>query len=235
MVAPPLVPIIIGSSVNLTCTVELSPFVDVPVTVTTEWTGPEGFMTNNTAQQTIRSHTTTYTSTAMVSSSRSGRDHSGNYTCEATVRVMSSSSIYIDSVGYSSSKVVVGKTIHSKNDWMLPLSFKYLFTVPEPIVSIHSDSPNHVFYGHPPTLICTVEMTSVVNVPLSMTIVFKGPDGTVVASPTRPEMKSFSLYASSSSPLTSVDSANSGEYTCVVRFENGVEISASTNITIGNY
>ena len=96
---------------------ELSPFVDVPVTVTTEWTGPEGFMTSNTAQQVSGSRTTTYTSTAMVSSSRSGRDHSGNYTCKATVRAMSSSLIDIDSVGYSSSKVVVGnyKTIHSKN------------------------------------------------------------------------------------------------------------------------
>ena len=118
---------------------------------------------------------------------------------------------------------------------MLPLSFKYLFIVPEPIVSIHSDSPNHVFYGYPPTLTCTMEMTSVVNVPLSMTIVFKGPDGTVVASPIRPEMKSLTHYTSSSSLLTSVVSADSGEYTCTVRFENGVEICASTNITIGNY
>ena len=108
------------------------------------------------------------------------------------------------------------------------------FEVPEPIVSVHSDSPNHVFYGHPPTLTCTVEMSSVVNVTLSMTIVWKGPDGTVVASLTRPEMKSFTQYTSSTSPLTSVDSADSGEYTCMVRFENGVEISASTNITIGN-
>ena len=116
-VAPPLIPIIIGSSINLTCTVELSSLVNVPVTVNTVWTGPVGFMTSNTAQQAIGSRTTTYTSTAMVSSSRSGRDHSGNYTCKATVRAMSSSLIDIDSVGYSSSKVVVGKTIkfYSKN------------------------------------------------------------------------------------------------------------------------
>ena len=102
-------------------------------------------------------------------------------------------------------------------------------------MSVHSDSLNHVFYGHPPTLTCTVEMTSVVNVPLSMTIVWKGPDGTIVAPLTRPEMKSLTLYTSLSSRLTSVDSADSGEYTCTVRFENGVEISTSTNITIGNY
>ena len=111
-----------------------------------------------------------------------------------------------------------------------------ILKVPDPIVSVHSDSPNHVFYGHPPTLTCTMEMSSVVTSPLStsMVIVWKGPDGTAVASPTRPEMESLTLYTSSSSPLTFVDSADSGEYTCTVRFENfGAEISASTNITIG--
>ena len=71
----------VGSTVTLTCTVELSPAVDVPVTVNTVWTGPDGFMTTSTAQR--MGSTTTYTSTAMVSSF--GRDQSGNYTCTATV------------------------------------------------------------------------------------------------------------------------------------------------------
>ena len=73
----------VGSTVTLTCTVELSPAVDVPVTVNTVWTGPDGFMTTNTAQSVMGS-TTTYTSTAMVSSF--GRDQSVNYTCTATLR-----------------------------------------------------------------------------------------------------------------------------------------------------
>jgi hypothetical protein len=117
-VTPPLVAIIAGSSINLTCTVELSPFVDVPVTVNTEWSGPAGFITTNTAQPVVGRPTT---STAMVNSSRSGREQSGNYTCKATVRVisMSSSLLDIDSVGHSSSRVVVGKTIHCKNKWNL--------------------------------------------------------------------------------------------------------------------
>ena len=107
-VGPPVVPIV-ESTINLACTVELSPFVDVPVTVTTEWTGPEGFMTSNIAQQNIGPGTPTinYTSTAMVSSSTSGREQMGNYTCKATIRAMSSS--LIDSVGYSSSsRVIIG-------------------------------------------------------------------------------------------------------------------------------
>ena len=112
-----------------------------------------------------------------------------------------------------------------------------LFKVPEPIVSIYSDSPNdhHVSYGHSPTLTCTVEVSSVVTAPLFMVIVWKGPAGTAVPSPTRPEMKSLTLYTSSSGQLTFVDSADSGEYTCMVRFENfGADIFTSTNITIGN-
>ena len=72
----------VGSNVTLTCTVELSPAVDVPVTVNTVWTGPDEFNTTNTAQPVMGS-TTTYTSTPIVSSFRS--DHSGNYTCTATV------------------------------------------------------------------------------------------------------------------------------------------------------
>ena len=79
-------------NITLTCTVELSPAVDVPVTVNTVWTGPDGFMTTNTAQPVMGS-TTTYTSTTMVSSF--GRDQSGNYTC--TANVISSSSFLTDS------------------------------------------------------------------------------------------------------------------------------------------
>ena len=96
----------VGSTVTLTCTVELSPAVDVPVTVNTEWTGPEGFRTTNTAQSVMGS-TTTYTSTAMVSSF--GRDQSGNYTCTATVS--STSSFLTNSMGSSSHRlrVTVGK------------------------------------------------------------------------------------------------------------------------------
>ena len=66
--------------VTLTCTVKLSPAVDVPVTVNTVWTGPDGCTTTKTAQPAMESNTT-YTSIAMVSSF--GRNQSGNYTCTA--------------------------------------------------------------------------------------------------------------------------------------------------------
>ena len=77
----------IGSTLTLTCTVELSPLVDIPVTVNTVWTGPAGFIANNTAQPVMGS-STTYTSIAMIHSF--GREQSGVYSCSATAESISS-------------------------------------------------------------------------------------------------------------------------------------------------
>ena len=108
-----------------------------------------------------------------------------------------------------------------------------VFTVPEPTVSIHSDLPNPILSGSSPTLICTVEMKSTVNIPVSVSMEWSGPDRAAIMPPTRPEMISFTLY-SSSNILDSVELANSGEYICTVRIEDEPEMSTSTNITIGN-
>ena len=45
----------IHASVNVTliCTVELSPAVDVPVTVSTVWTGPAGFLVDNVLEDNV--------------------------------------------------------------------------------------------------------------------------------------------------------------------------------------
>ena len=72
----------IGSDVTLTCTMELSPAVDVPVTVDTVWTGPAKFMTSNTEQPSM-SNTTTYITQITINSFI--RSKSGYYICRATV------------------------------------------------------------------------------------------------------------------------------------------------------
>ena len=89
----------VGSIVTLTCTVVLPDYVD-GLTVNTEWTGPIGFSENGMAQR--MGSTSTYTSTAMVSSF--GRDQSGNYTCTATV---SSTSSFLTGTGSHSGTVHV--------------------------------------------------------------------------------------------------------------------------------
>ena len=70
-----------GSNVTLTCMVELGPAVDVPVTVNTILTTPDGYMNTSTAQSVVGS-TTNYTTTFMISSF--GRSNSGLYMCGAT-------------------------------------------------------------------------------------------------------------------------------------------------------
>ena len=75
----------VGSTVTVTCTVVLAEYVD-SLTVNTELTGPNEYTDNGMAQH--MGSTSTYTSTAMVSSF--GRDQSGNYTCTATVSSKSS-------------------------------------------------------------------------------------------------------------------------------------------------
>ena len=100
----------IGSTVTLTCTVGLSPLVDILVTVNTEWTGPDGFTTINTAQPVMGS--TNYTSTAMVSSF--GREQSGNYTCNSSIFVNPSIRNSFILPGINSSAIIrltVGKIV----------------------------------------------------------------------------------------------------------------------------
>ena len=95
----------VGSTVTLTCTVVLAEYVD-GLTVNTELTGPNGFSENGMALR--MGSTSTYTSTAMVSSFR--RDQSGNYNCTATVS--STSSFFSTSTLLSDiARVTAGKRI----------------------------------------------------------------------------------------------------------------------------
>ena len=86
----------IGSAITLTCTVELNPFVDVPVNVNAQLSGPAGVaitpQTNSAMVNTSR-----YTSTSMVSSF--GRYQSGEYTCTATVRLVTANPLIIGGTG----------------------------------------------------------------------------------------------------------------------------------------
>ena len=92
----------VGSHVTLTCTVhvELSPAVDVPVTVNVQLSDPAGSPLTTSSMS-----GSTYTSTAMVSSF--GRDQSGNYTC--TVTVSSMSRFFTDSSQSVAMRVTAGK------------------------------------------------------------------------------------------------------------------------------
>ena len=80
-----------SQDVTLTCAVELSPAVDVPVTVNTVWTDQDGHTTTRTAQPVMGSSVTTF----MISSF--GRSDFGLYVCSATVSLTSSYAYISDS------------------------------------------------------------------------------------------------------------------------------------------
>ena len=99
-----------GSSVTLTCVVELSPAVDVPVTVTTAFTNSdEGFTTTRTAQPVMGS-STNYAATFMISSFR--RSDSGLYSCGATVSSTSNAYISDSNTAPHSVRVTTGEIYH---------------------------------------------------------------------------------------------------------------------------
>ena len=99
------------SIVTLTCIVhmELGPAVDVPVILTTEWTGPDGFIATNTLQPET---TAPYTSRVMFSSF--GREKSGIYTCAAILGSSSTNHYLINSSTASESTRVTTGERHGK-------------------------------------------------------------------------------------------------------------------------
>ena len=92
--------IIAGSSLNLTCTVELSPAVDIPVTVDTVWSGPSP--TTVTTTNLMMESLTRYLILGRVNEARNG-----SYICQATV---SSSSEFTTGGGmmFGSTTITIG-------------------------------------------------------------------------------------------------------------------------------
>ena len=96
--------IIAGSTLTLTCTIELIEAVDdATVTVNTVWSGPTGTQFTTTTSLATRIANTTYTSRATLSSV--GTSDSGEYTCTAKLSSTSPSVIESEEV---SGTVVLG-------------------------------------------------------------------------------------------------------------------------------
>ena len=95
-----------GSSLTLTCSIELSEAVDIAVTVNTVWSGPSGAQFTTSTPVATRMTATTYTSTATISSV--GTSDSGEYTCTATVSSTSNSFVLASGGATGSTSVTVG-------------------------------------------------------------------------------------------------------------------------------
>ena len=107
-----------------------------------------------------------------------------------------------------------------------------MHTVPQPIVRLVSDTPNPILSGSSPTLICAVELSPAVNVPLAISTVWTGPDGSTLSSGTPPVMKSLTHYISKAK-LNYIESADSGNYTCTVSIGGKIRASVSKVVVVG--
>ena len=77
----------VGSRTNISVYLNLSALLDIPVTVHTAWSGPNGLITKNTATLINRENATTPSPTykSMISITDFQRTHSGSYYCTASV------------------------------------------------------------------------------------------------------------------------------------------------------
>ena len=100
-------------------------------------------------------------------------------------------------------------------------------------MSLTSNLPNPILSGADVTLTCTVELSPAVDVPVTVNTVWTGPT-TESLNPSTTIQESLTVYRSTL-VLKSVESANSGQYTCSAKVGSGDEISASANIEIRNF
>ena len=103
----------IRSTVTLTCTVDLSPMVDVPVNVTAQISAPMGVVILPVTNSVMES-STRYTSTATVGPFE--RIHSGEYTCMANVELVTANPFIIGGTGVTGmDKITIGTGKMCKN------------------------------------------------------------------------------------------------------------------------
>ena len=101
------------------------------------------------------------------------------------------------------------------------------------MVRLVSDTPNPILSGSSLTLTCAVELSPAVDVPVSISTAWSGPDGSVLMSPAPPLMKSVTHYTSKAK-LNYVESADSGIYNCTVSIGDKIRASVDKMITIGS-
>ena len=101
------------------------------------------------------------------------------------------------------------------------------------MVRLVSDTPNPIRSGSSPILTCVVELSPAVDVPVTVSTVWTGPDGSILMSAAPPVMKSFTHYTSEAK-LNYVESTDSGNYNCTVSIEGKIRISMEKKIVIGS-
>ena len=92
--------------------------------------------------------------------------------------------------------------------------------------------PNPVLAGRSLTLTCAVELDPVVDIPLYITTVWIGPDGSRLRSAAPAAMESVTHYTSTL-VVRQVELANTGIYTCSIGIGGDIQAMVEKHVTVG--
>ena len=95
-----------------------------------------------------------------------------------------------------------------------------------------SDKPNPVLSGTLLTLICMVELSPAVDVPVTVSTMWTGPEGSTLMY-TNPPIRLSLTHYTSTAVLKDIELADSGEYTCTIDIENEITMSANNSVIVG--
>lgn len=104
--------------------------------------------------------------------------------------------------------------------------------MPAPTVVSVISPTEMIIAGSSPNLICTVELSTAVDIPVNVTIAWTGPDVTFMpANSVLAVMVNLTRYTST----VTVDTVRNGNYTCQASINSDGTTSGSTDITVGMY
>ena len=113
---------------------------------------------------------------------------------------------------------------------MIIVMINFNLLVPQPSVSLVSNTSNPILSGSSPLLLCIVELHPAVDIPVELKVVWTSPHGSEF--PAKLVIKSFSLYTSKV-VLSDVGLTDTGRYTCKVNIGNEISISVQKDVQIG--
>ena len=148
----------------------------------------------------------------------------GLYTCDITMNV----SHLVKTISTTFHFKVPSKLAIAMCMIIVMINFNLL--VPQPSVSLVSNTSNPILSGSSPLLLCIVELHPTVDVSVELKVVWTSPHGSEF--PSNIVIKSFSLYTSKV-VLRDIGLADSGLYTCKVNIRNEIRSSVQKDIQIG--
>lgn len=142
----------------------------------------------------------------------------------------------LSDIGWYTCTIIIDYThVSGPTSHVSSRAFELQFSVPQPVTAeVVSDIPNPILSGTLLTLTCAVELSSAVDVPVTISTVWTTPDGSALTY-TNPPIRLLFTHYISTAVLKDIDLADSGDYTCTVDIGDKITISARYSVIVGRY